>query len=811
MSHPFVGASSDRPSFDKSSFTRRPARTLRLTVIAAAVGFLTVSSAWAEEPETAKHDISRPLSESAMKVSRRTDGSVAVSGGMHGGRGVEASIVIPKVTPEIRMTGPAGKDENGRPITEAQKLTRERADAIVFQGLKARGYTLEKAERDMKGIETAPQRWKRHGEEAAGKAPATSRHFVLPGADEATGDFLSDPDTGVRVEGGRIVYYRNGKRISTDGSSYGLSTAGTRSGAPTAETLRLKIVKKPGNAESAGKAAPPPAVLGADGRMKAAKPLVPAEKRKLPAVRQTAPVKTYQPRPEDDLRRDALTAPVDEKTLPGPEDVEKRLREAFPDMTRPADKLSRTAEPAFNPIERLTAFLTGTRTARAAEADFSAAVKSIAERRNTLAEKQVMKTEPRPVPSAVPEKQRAGESDAPLFLDAARNSGFDAIRHAERAAGLRKRTDDAFVSGLESILDAHPEIYRAVPDAAKKLLKRKGRLAELSVPDSKGDFSYVFISYSLGEETIRDILKRWEGRHDVAFVMRGVPEGLSIPEGIRRLQALASEVAPSPSVVIDPPLFTRYGITEVPSVVRTGRPPEGFTAGEKTESRREYPDMLAKVSGLATDRWLIERMLEGERGDLGVQGSVRPVAEPDLIADMKRRTALVDWQKKKEDAVKRYWKKKSFRVYPTAPEERIREIDPTIIVKQDLTDLSGKAIRRAGDLVNPLNIRPFTQTMVIFNPTSEDETARIEAFIAGASAESRAGVVLIASEMDRDRGWQGYRELTNRFDAHVYLMTPEVETRWQIEKTPSVVTADNAKKRFIVRELGPLEKEEKTK
>lgn len=36
-------------------------------------------------------------------------------------------------------------------------------------------------------------------------------------------------------------------------------------------------------------------------------------------------------------------------------------------------------------------------------------------------------------------------------------------------------------------------------------------------------------------------------------------------------------------------------------------------------------------------------------------------------------------------------------------------------------------------------------------------------------------------------------------------MTPEVEYQWRIEKTPAVVTADNNRHVFLVRELGPLE------
>ena len=138
----------------------------------------------------------------------------------------------------------------------------------------------------------------------------------------------------------------------------------------------------------------------------------------------------------------------------------------------------------------------------------------------------------------------------------------------------------------------------------------------------------------------------------------------------------------------------------------------------------------------------------------------------------------------------------------------MREIDPSILVERDLKDLAGRPIRRAGDIVNPLQIRPFTQTVLIFNPLSEDEMARVAAFRKAYEEAGKLNLVLIATQMDKEKSWEGYKSLTDKLDAHVFMMTPEIEYQWHIEKTPAVITADNNRHLFLVEELGPVKEEE---
>ena len=133
----------------------------------------------------------------------------------------------------------------------------------------------------------------------------------------------------------------------------------------------------------------------------------------------------------------------------------------------------------------------------------------------------------------------------------------------------------------------------------------------------------------------------------------------------------------------------------------------------------------------------------------------------------------------------------------------MRTIDPTILVEEDILDLNGNAIRRAGDRVNPMDIRPLTLALIVFNPLVESELKVVEAELPKLK-KKHPEVMLLATDMVKDEtGWDAYTRLTDRLDSHVYLLTPEVRERFLLRATPSVVTGDNERKLFVVREIAP--------
>lgn len=810
----------------------------------------------------------------AMSIEKLPDGRSVISGEVHRG-GVRAQIVVPHIQPNVRMTGPAGVDENGRPITWREREDRERANAIVFHGLKMQGYTYESHKKSVEGKKTQLDVWKEKGEETERfvkeHGPITSKEFVVPGLSPEVSARLDAADVGVRMENGKRVYYDgNGRCIDTTPVKKQEAAVEVRPISRTKTSVRLSKRKQLRSAEvdSTGNSVKEQWIQ----KQKAAakhNSLDEMDKPAVDAMLKEAPKQAFETDPRNDPRK-PIPINLKPESLPDADEVRDRVLEMFPDM----GKLKSVSENTVGKrIDRAVSFLLGVSETRASdaqevatgndEADEAAlstsAARAIKEggkfadivneielnaneagagmgyneiiRDIRSGHDQILNAVTGRASSLNTEDESTG---VPEYIGSVREAGthFDP---AEFAAEVVNRTtksltpeqfnDDvqaivnslsedrlngqgsSVLNALADILDANPEIYAVIPDADKKLQKLRGDLFEIAPPNPLGEQTYIFVSYSLSEEVLKDIMLRHGNRSDVTIVMRGVPDGMNVPDGVKKMQLLATSVTPAASLIIDPPLFDEYDIQQVPAVVRVGRTPSKLDMNLKDPNGRRYAPMVAKVTGLHNDEWLLDQIENGERGDLGVRGDVKEIAEPNLIDEMKRRVALIDWQKKKEEALQRFWKNQKFKVYQTADVERLREIDPTILVERDLLDLAGRPIRKAGDRVNPLQIRPFTQTMLIFNPLSEKEMARVEAFRNSHEASGKIGLVLIATQMDGEASWDGYKALTDRLDSHVFMMTPDIEFQWHIEKTPVVVTADNARHVFLVRELGPVDGE----
>lgn len=803
----------------------------------------------------------------AMNVRHLPDGRVSVSGKMHGGRGVDMEIIVPKISPELRFNGPAGVDENGNPITWRERQDREIAHRMVFEGLKAQGYEYEKYKKSKAGVKTQLDVWKEKTEETRKEieknGPINSKDFILPGSTPELSAQLSDPDVGVRKENGRFVYYLHGERLNI----YPEKTAEVKPKATPVTKTSTKVSKsqrKLTKEEKAKQAA----------KLKAHKgdPFAAMEKPAVDALPKQAPTRAYVPEPEEDLRRKPTDFIRESEDQSDAQDVRQRIEDMFPDMgklgpvsmnqsVQEGSHLFRSQNPRISITEKIVSVALGispvyasdsnsddvdvAKSLRAGEkfkdlvneigldtnttlsnGDYADVLKEIRGHHDKIVESVVGKPD-----SKSEEEGESGEEEGlPSYIERVKIDGqyydpaqfaADVVNRATKSLTPDQFDEDvqAIVSSLSEsrvkggadvltvlgdILEANPEIFEAIPDADKRLQRLRGDVYDIAPPNPKGEQTFIFVSYSLSEEVLKEIIQRNGERSDVTLVMRGVPEGMRIDNGMKKMQEIANSVTPSVPLILDPPLFDVYGITHVPAVVRAGRTPSKSLMNPNDPKGRRYAPMVAKVEGLHNDQWLLEQIEAGERGDLGQQGNVKEISEPNLIDEMKRRVALIDWDKKKKEAVKRFWKKQTFKVYPTASEQRIREFDPSILVERDFNDLAGRPIRRAGDIVNPLQIRPFTQTVLIFNPLSEDEMERVEAFRKAFKEAGKLNLVLIATQMDKEASWDGYKALTDKLDAHVFMMTPEIEYQWHIEKTPAVVTADNNRHVFLVEELGPV-------
>lgn len=412
-----------------------------------------------------------------------------------------------------------------------------------------------------------------------------------------------------------------------------------------------------------------------------------------------------------------------------------------------------------------------------------------------------------------PEFTEAGTPEAQALFDAAlavareapeiesESDGQKAIDHIVDLMGDPDHPASV-LSALRRGLEENPIVLDYVPDAAARLGECSPE-DEAAYNDPLGTSTIVFVSFSLGEEELKDLFARNAGKNDTRLVFRGVPEGMRFADGVKRIQALASQFNPMPNVVIDPTLFRDYDVRAVPTVVRIREKPGVVSVRKPGERRVRSGELLASVTGLHSDDWVKRQIAAGRTGDLGEQGAVREILERDLIEAAKERVLQIDWDEKKARAAKRAWANLQYERLPSASIDAVRYIDPTILVEKDILDLNGNAVRKAGERVNPMEMRPFTLALVVFNPLVESEV-KIALAQAAALKERHPQVMLLATDMVRDEtGWDAYKRLTDRFESHVFLLTPEVRERFALRATPSVVTGDNERKLFVVREIAP--------
>ncbi|WP_429885541.1 hypothetical protein [Geoalkalibacter halelectricus] len=174
----------------------------------------------------------------------------------------------------------------------------------------------------------------------------------------------------------------------------------------------------------------------------------------------------------------------------------------------------------------------------------------------------------------------------------------------------------------------------------------------------------------------------------------------------------------------------------------------------------------------------------GQAKHLGTFGRTYGIAEPDMLEEIRARAAQIDWQKHL-DAEKMKEKVKSFQPdnlqrLPKATRTRSFMTDPTYVLDMDIPDPrdpSGQTILYPkGFSFNPLDYRPLSSILVIFDATDPDQLAWFES--TPYRDDFRAKVLLSDGN---------YFEVMERLDRPVfYLIAPHAE-RLQLQAVPSVI------------------------
>lgn len=371
------------------------------------------------------------------------------------------------------------------------------------------------------------------------------------------------------------------------------------------------------------------------------------------------------------------------------------------------------------------------------------------------------------------------------------------VRIVDDFKKLSKNENGEFdLSEFQKNSDLMEKSYEEAKMFAESLKSSNRTMREMSEKSQqKEDFSskniVLFASRSLGKRGLKNIFETASHNQNVLVVFRGIPKDANLGEAMLEIQDIAVQYNPVPNIIIDPALFEEYKVEVVPAVVIREESTTGFN---------KLPKEVAKVFGLSTYDWIMSQIESGGRGDLGVRGPVADISEPNLIELMKERFAAIDWEEKKEAAKNNFWKNQKFRTLPKATKARTRFIDPSIYITADIKAENGAIIASKGDVINPLDITPFTQAVIVFDPLDKGQVKLVRNSLERISkTEGVTKITYIATRFDKEKGWDSYKEATDAFSAPVYLLTPDFQSRFQLERVPSVITAKG--REFSIEEL----------
>lgn len=403
------------------------------------------------------------------------------------------------------------------------------------------------------------------------------------------------------------------------------------------------------------------------------------------------------------------------------------------------------------------------------------------------------------------------------------------MRQTEKRAA--SAADTEALQSLKRKAEKSAERYSS--DAVRTLEPDDGR-GDFSVPDTAKSVRrfVIFISESMGTERLRALFKAYAGDDSVHFVLRGFRGSGTISEGLKNILETTRNIDPVPNIEINPELFRRLKVDRVPAMlveeIKPGQESKndtlrsavtedlyaiyaekfGVSAAERMLAGTLLRNTPARyearllVYGVVSRDWAERKIEEGAEFNQGTQGTVYEIIEPDLEDVMKQRALAVDWNSKKEAALKRYWTNasKHYVRLSAALHDEVRTVDPSFIAPSDLYDAAGIVIVRKATRINPLDHVPFAQVLIIFDATDAAQLPIVDSLL-NEKAEENRPVKLIATEIDSEQGWDQFNALVERWKQPLYLLTPELKERFALKAVPATVSASKEEGKLLVREF----------
>jgi conjugal transfer pilus assembly protein TraW len=266
-----------------------------------------------------------------------------------------------------------------------------------------------------------------------------------------------------------------------------------------------------------------------------------------------------------------------------------------------------------------------------------------------------------------------------------------------------------------------------------------------------------------------------QGRDFVAVIaVRGLPEGTRrISDLIKLINAPMQDLDRSRlSVRLDSRAFRDAGVKVTPTLV-WGSP----------QSRE------LSASGATSLDWFIGQHSAGRRGNIGSFGPTEPLKDIDLIDLIRQRAAAIDWNEQREGAIRRFWDKRPVLNLPRATETKIRYLDLSFQVTQDVTLPDGRYIARKGDVVNPGAVVPFTKKVVVFDPRDAEQSSWVQRLITSRQIDPGQMILLVPTPGDTP-SFEGHAQLEDQIGHPIHLLDHQMASRLQLRFLPTTAFLD---------------------
>ena len=136
---------------------------------------------------------------------------------------------------------------------------------------------------------------------------------------------------------------------------------------------------------------------------------------------------------------------------------------------------------------------------------------------------------------------------------------------------------------------------------------------------------------------------------------------------------------------------------------------------------------------------------------------------------------------------------------PEATQAASRSITLSMKVPYDLKTPDGRLLAKTGALINPLALPLPPIHLWVFNPLAKSQ---MEATLRVLTAHPDRVITLIATQVDRQQGLQGIKELERKLQHRITLMTPLLKERLGLTHVPVEITQEGA--HLNLREISPL-------